>query len=57
MAGNVLQDRQHAALLQPFGDGAGDRGDLARLGAIGPVADHRIGALRLGRPPAAGSRR
>ena len=44
MAGNVLQDRQHAALLQPFGDGAGDRRDLARLGAIGPVADHGIGA-------------
>jgi hypothetical protein len=45
MAGNVLENRQDAALLQPLGHGAGDRGDLGRLGAIGPVADDRIGAI------------
>ena len=44
MAGNVLQNGQNAALFQPLGDGPGDRRDLARLGSIGPVADHGIGA-------------
>ena len=43
VAGNVLQDGQDAALLQPLGDGAGNRRDLGRLGSIGPVADHGVG--------------
>ena len=43
VAGNVLQDRQDAALFQPLRDGAGDRRDLARFGSIGPVTDHRVG--------------
>ena len=44
MAGNVLEDRQHAALLQSLGNGAGDRSDLARLSSIGPVANNRVGS-------------
>jgi len=39
----VLEHRQDAALHQTFGDGGTDRGDLRRRGAIGTVADHRVG--------------
>ena len=45
VTGNVLEHRQHAALLQPGRDGAGDGGDLVGRGAIGAVADHGVGAL------------
>ena len=38
--GNVLEDREDAALLQPLGDRPRDRRDLGRLGSIGAVADH-----------------
>ena len=44
MAGNVLEYRQNAAVRQALGDRAGNSGDLVGLGAIGPIADHRIGA-------------
>ena len=40
--GNVLDDREHAALEQPLADRSGKLRDAARLGSIGPVADHRI---------------
>ncbi len=40
----MLDDRQHAAFEQPLARGAAERGDLGRLGAVGTVADHRVGA-------------
>ena len=42
MPGNMLQDRQHPALFQPFRYGARDRRDLAGLGSVSAVADHRV---------------
>ena len=42
MAGNVLDDRQHAALEQPLAHRSGKLRDATRLGSVGPVADHRI---------------
>ena len=44
MARQVLEHRQDAAGQQALGDGAGDGRDLARLGAVGAVADHRVAA-------------
>ena len=41
---NVLEDRQNAALLQALGHGARDGGDFVRIGSIGAIADHGIGA-------------
>ncbi len=45
VAGNVLEHRQDAALSSsPAAIAPRDRRDLARFGAIGPVADDRVGA-------------
>ncbi len=44
MARQVLEHRQDAAGHEAFGDRAGDGRDLAGLGSIGAVADHRVGA-------------
>jgi hypothetical protein len=44
MPGNMLENRQYAALFQPLCHGASDGRDLVRLGSVGPVANHRIGA-------------
>ena len=44
VAGNVLENRQNTAVLQPLGHGASDRSDLSRFGSIGPVANDGIGA-------------
>ena len=44
MTRQMLEDRQHAPLHEPRGDGAGDRGNLLGRLPIGPVADHRVGA-------------
>ncbi len=42
MSGNVLDDREHAALEQPLAHRSGKPRDATRLGSVGPVADHRI---------------
>ena len=44
MARQMLEHRQDAAGQQALRDRAGDGRDLARLGSIGAVADHRVGA-------------
>ncbi len=41
----MLDHRQHAAGQQALGDGGGDCRDLVRLGTVGAVADHRVGAV------------
>ena len=45
MAGNMLQDRQHAALLQALGNRRARSPRPWRLGAIGAVANDVVGAL------------
>jgi len=42
MAGDVLYDRQHAAVEQPVARRSGKFRDATRLGSVGPVADHRM---------------
>ena len=44
VTGDVLDDRQHSALEQPFADRSAKTGDAVGLASIGPVTDHRIGA-------------
>ena len=44
VAGDVLEDRQHAPFGQALRERAGNGGDLGGLRAKGAVADHRIGA-------------
>ena len=56
VAGDVLDDRQHAAGQQALADGAAERRDARGLVAVGAVADHGVGAgARAGRAPAAQS--
>ena len=43
MAWQVLEDRQHAAVLQTLGECAGKCRDLIGPVAKGTIADHRIG--------------
>jgi hypothetical protein len=42
MAGDVLDDRQHAAFEQPAARRSGQFRDATRLASIGPIADHRM---------------
>jgi len=42
MAGDVLDDRQYAALEQPLANRSGKFRDASRLGSVSAVADHRI---------------
>ncbi len=44
VARDVLEDRQHAAGEQPLAHRPAEASDAVGLGAIGAVADHRIGA-------------
>ena len=44
MPWNVLEHRQNPALFQPFRHRSRDRRDFLRLGSVGAVANHRIGA-------------
>ena len=42
VTGNVLEDRQHAAVRQSVGNRPRDGRHLGRLGSVGAIADHRI---------------
>ena len=44
MTGNVLEDRQHAAVEQRLADHPSEAADAARIASIGPVTDDRVGA-------------
>src|SRR6516165_6826894 len=43
MPRQVLEHRQNAALHQSGRESAGKRGHFGRIGAIGPIPNHRIG--------------
>jgi len=43
VARDVLDDRQHAACHEPFGDRPGKRRHLARLAPVGAIADDAVG--------------
>ena len=43
VAGNVLENRQNAALKQPCRDRGGNVGHLGRICSVGAIADDRIG--------------
>ena len=42
VARNVLENGQNTALLQPLRHGSGDGRDLARLRAVGAIANHCV---------------
>jgi hypothetical protein len=44
MSGNVLENRQYAALFQAVRHRASDGRNLVRLGSVSPVANHGVGA-------------